>query len=215
VKENPMRRVTADFTNEQPPRRSRFLQAIGIFYFWMTGWRMTTTLPANPKMVLIAAPHTSNWDGWILIMASWIARVELNWMIKAEAVRWPLGWFIKWAGGVPIQRDASYNVVSSSAQKLKEADSMLLLVAPEGTRKKANYWKTGFYWIAHQADVPMLCARMDYGTKTVSFTGPYHPTGNIEADIEKIWDDYRDIVALHPEKFSDMRLREKDKARFK
>ncbi len=209
-----MRRVTADFTIDRPPRRSRILQAIGIFYFWLAGWRMTSHFPSTPKMLVIAGPHTSNWDGWHVIVASWIARVDLKWMVKAEAIRWPFGWFIKWAGGVPIQRDASYNVVAQSARQLKEADDMLLLVAPEGTRKKSDYWKTGFYWIAHQADVPMLCARMDYGTKTISFTGPYHPTGNIEADIEKIWADFRAVSALHPEKVSDMRLREKDKTRF-
>ncbi len=210
-----MRRVTAEFDNQRPPRRSIVLSWIGQFYLWIRGWKMTTTLPADPKLVMVAAPHTSNWDGWILIMAIWVARANLTWMIKDEAAKIPLiGHFIKWMGGVGINRKSSHNIVGASVEQLQQADEMMLLVAPEGTRKKSDHWKTGFYWIAYNANVPMLCARMDYSTKTISFTGPYQATGNLEADMEKIWADYRPIGALHPEKVSDMRLRDRDKKRF-
>lgn len=211
-----MRRVTAELDNQRPPRRGRLLKWFAVLYFWLAGWKLKGTLPPNPRMLIIGAPHTSNWDGWNVIMASWIARVELKWMIKAEFLRWPLiGRFLRWAGAVPIRRDSSHNVVAQSAEQLRTNDELLLLVAPEGTRRKTDHWKTGFYWIAHQADVPMLCALMDYGTKTIKFTGPYHPTGDIEADIEKIWNDYRRVKPLHPEKLSDMRLRPRDRQRFR
>lgn len=202
-----MRRVTATFDNQQKPQTSRILAWIARIYLWLAGWRLDGPFPGYDKMLLIASPHTSNWDGWNLIMGSWVARVPLKWMVKEEAIKGPFGWFVTATGGVPINRRTSVNMVDQAAQKLKEADRMILLVAPEGTRRKSDHWKTGFYWIAHNAGVPLVAARMDYKRKVMDFIGPFETTGDIEADIQPIWETYSEVTALHPEKVSDHYLR--------
>ncbi|MFW5748338.1 MAG: 1-acyl-sn-glycerol-3-phosphate acyltransferase [Chloroflexota bacterium] len=208
-----MQRVTANLEIHRAPHQPRWLAWFGRLYFWLTGWKIEGIVPDTPRMVIIAFPHTSNWDGWNLVVTSWIVRADLRWVVKEEFMRWPFRWFIRATGGLPIKRDGSQNVVDQAARMLRDSEHMLLLISPEGTRKKTDHWKTGFYWIAHKAEVPMLAARMDYGTKTISFTGPFEATGDIEADIQPIWDAYRDIKALHPEKMGEMVLRTKDKNR--
>ena len=205
-----MRRVTAEFVNKRPPRRSILLKWFGIFYFWLTGWKLKGVMPDDPRLLIIAAPHTSNWDGWNLIITSWIAQVNLRWVVKEEFTKGVTGPFVKWTGGLGIKRDKSRHLVDQIAGIITEADDLLLLIAPEGTRKKTDHWRTGFYWIAHKADVPMIASRMDYSTKTISFTGPFYATGDIETDIQPIFATYEEVSGLHPEREGDKRIALKD-----
>ena len=173
------------------------------------GWRIIGITPNEPKMVVVAGPHTANMDGFLLVMTAWYLRVKLQWMVKAEILRPPLGWLVRWGGGVPIDRSSRHNTVAQAVQAFAERDKFVLVVAPEGTRSRSDHWKTGFYWIAHEAQVPLYMARMDYGRKVVEIKdGLLHTTGDIEADMERIWDVYRPIVARFPEKVSEMRLRD-------
>jgi 1-acyl-sn-glycerol-3-phosphate acyltransferase len=121
---------------------------------------------------------------------------------------WLLGPIVKALGGVSIDRRASFNAVEQAVQKFKERDDIWLVVAPEGTRRKTDHWKTGFYWIAHDAGVPIMMATVDYESKVIHLIEPLlYPTGDLEADMEKIWAEYRIARGRHPERAGDMRLR--------
>jgi 1-acyl-sn-glycerol-3-phosphate acyltransferase len=137
--------------------------------------------------VLIAAPHTSNWDLPYTLMVAFVLRLNLYWMGKQSLFRWPFGPVMRWLGGIAVDRSKSTNLVAASAQAIRNAKGPLqLTVPPEGTRSKTRYWKTGFYYIALEAQVPIVMAYMDYGRK-VSGLGPvFHPTGDIDKDMAAI-----------------------------
>lgn len=204
--------VLANLNNEYQYRTNRFLSWIGQFYLRLRGWEIAGHIPNEPKLLIIAAPHTSNWDGWNLIMISWAIRIRCRWMVKKEFTQVPLvGWFIRLTGGIPINRQASHNAVKGTVDAFKSNEHLVLIVAPEGTRSKTDHWKTGFYWIAQEADVPMLAARMDYKRKVVDFIVPEPIVGDLEKDIEVIWDIYRPPTeGLYPENQSDFKLRPRD-----
>ena len=129
-----------------------------------TGWTLAGSLPADqPKCVLIAAPHTSNWDLPYTLMVAFALRLDIHWMGKRQLFRGPLGLLMRWLGGIAVNREQASNLVAASAQALREADGAVqLVVPPEGTRSKTRHWKTGFYWIAREAGVPIVMAYMDY-----------------------------------------------------
>lgn len=192
----------------RPREVNIILHFIGRFYFWLRGWKVTGEIPSDPKMIVVAGPHTANMDGILLILTSWVVRVRLYWITKVEVTRAPvIGWLARAAGGVGIDRSRSFNTVTQVAEEFESRERLLLAVAPEGTRKKLDHWKTGFYWMAHKTGVRILCGRLDYKLKVVDLAQPITTSGDIEEDMEKIFDLYRGVNALHPEKVNDMRLR--------
>lgn len=198
--------------NSPNPRRKPevniLLHLLGRFIFWVTGWRAIGHVPENPKMIIVAGPHTSNVDGAIMVFTSWVVRVRLKWMVKIELTRGPLGWLIKALGGVPVDRSASRNLVDQIVQEFAARDDILLAIAPEGTRRKSDHWKTGFYWMAVKAEVPIMLGKLDYKHRTIDLSAPLlHPTGDIDADMAWIWAEYEGVTARFPEKVNDMRLR--------
>ena len=170
-------------------------------YLDLCGWKIRGDWPADPKAVIVAAPHTSNWDGIYMIAAAAYFRVKLGWMGKKSLTTGPLGFIVKWLGCVPIDRSGSNNMVSSMAEAFAARDEMLLLVPPEGTRGLVREWKSGFYHIARVAGVPLIIAVMDYGTRTIRIATVFHPTGDAEADIPAIQAYYKGAVGLHRENF--------------
>jgi len=178
------------------------------FYMWITGWKVVGHLPADKKFIVTAAPHTANQDGWMMVMTAWTLRVRLQWLVKAELTRGPIGFFVRAAGGIGIDRKASYNTVEQVVQQFNNSENLFLAVAPEGTRRKLDHWKTGFYWMANGANVPIYMGRLDYSRKVVDVSHPpVHTTGDIDKDMQIIFDAYADIGGKHPEKVSDMRIR--------
>ncbi len=152
------------------------------------GWKLEGELPSGAsKAVLIAAPHTSNWDLPYTLMVAFGLRLNIYWMGKASIFRWPFGPVMRWLGGIPVRRETSNNLVAASAAAIQAADGPLqLVVPPEGTRGKTRHWKTGFYYIALQAQVPIVLAYMDY-ERRISGLGPvFQPTGDVEADMASI-----------------------------
>ncbi len=169
----------------------------------LNGWTVQGELPANtPKCVLIAAPHTSNWDLPYTLMVAYSLRLNIYWMGKQSLFRWPFGALMRWLGGLAVDRSKSANLVSASAAALVAADGCLqLVVPPEGTRGKTRHWKTGFYFIALEAKVPIVLAFMDYKRK-VSGLGPvFLPTGDIEADMAEIKRFYAGIKGRNANQF--------------
>lgn len=164
------------------------LRALSIGFLKLTGWRIEGELPAEAtRSVLIAAPHTSNWDLPYTLMVAFALNLNVYWMGKQSIFRPPFRGLMKWLGGIPVNREQSTNLVAASAQAIREASgSLQLIVPPEGTRSKTRYWKTGFYYIALGAGVPIVMAYMDYATKRSGLGPIFMPTGNIEADMSAI-----------------------------
>ena len=164
------------------------LRALSVGFLKLAGWRIQGTLPPGAeKSVLIAAPHTSNWDLPYTLMVAFSLRLTVYWMGKEQIFRFPFRGLMMWLGGIPVQREKSNNLVAASVEAIKAASGPLqLVVPPEGTRSKTRYWKTGFYHIAVGAQVPIVMAYMDY-EKKISGLGPvFEPTGNIEVDMAQI-----------------------------
>lgn len=164
------------------------LRVLSIGFLKLAGWRVEGSLPPGVgKCVLIAAPHTSNWDLPYTLMVAFELRLHVFWMGKASIFSPPFRGVMMWLGGIPVDRERSTNVVAASVDAINNAaHAIQLVVPPEGTRSKARYWKTGFYYIALGAKVPIVMAYMDYQRK-VSGLGPLLlPTGDIEADMKII-----------------------------
>lgn len=170
-------------------------------YLRLTGWRVCGDWPDLGKAVLVAAPHTSNWDGVNMLATAGFYRVKLRWMGKKSLTQGPFGWLIKWLGCVPIDRSAANDVVRAMADAFAAEERMILAVPPEGTRSAVREWKTGFYHIARAAGVPLILSVLDYGSKTVRLAAVITPSGNYEADLPIIQSHYANAVGRHPEKF--------------
>lgn len=170
------------------PVVNTLLRGFSVSFLKLAGWRIEGVLPANAaKSVLIAAPHTSNWDLPYTLMVAFVLRLNIHWMGKASLFRFPLGALMHWLGGIPVARDASANLVAASAAAINAAAGPLqLVVSPEGTRSKTRYWRTGFYYIALEAKVPIVMAYMDYAQKRSGLGPPLTPTGDIEADMQTV-----------------------------
>lgn len=179
----------------------------------LSGWRCSRPLPDVPKVIITAAPHTSNWDYPMALFAAYEQRRRLRVTTKKELFFFPLNLILRALGCIPIDRNASHNIVEQIAARLKEADRMAIIFTPEGTRGYTEYWKTGFYWAALEADVPIACATINYRDKCVYFELVFMPTGDLEADFEKIravQEQYG--YGLHPDKTSKLALKPHDPA---
>jgi 1-acyl-sn-glycerol-3-phosphate acyltransferase len=152
--------------------------------------------------VLIAAPHTSNWDLPYTLMTAFVLRLHPYWMGKASIFKPPFGPLMRWLGGIAVDRAQSNNLVAASVEALKAADGPVqLIVPPEGTRSKVTRWKTGFYYIAVGAQVPVLLAYMDYAEKRAGLGPVFMPTGDVDRDMEAIKAFYAPFKGKHPRQF--------------
>ena len=165
------------------------------------GWRLTGAVPDIPKYVIIGAPHTSNWDFVLALLMALSFKLKINFMMKDEMFRPPFGWFFKALGGIPINRRSSNRVVDQMIERFKERERLALVITPEGTRARVPAWKTGFYHIAHGAGVPIVTGFADYERKVCGIGPVVVPTGDIEADMEKLRAFYGGIRGRHPEQF--------------
>ncbi len=170
----------------------------------LQGWQVQGSLPPEAtKAVLIAAPHTSNWDLPYTLMVAFCLRLRIHWLGKASLFRGVFGPVMRWLGGIPVDRSKSNNLVAAAAAVIVAAQgSLQLVIPPEGTRGKTRHWKTGFYFIALQAQVPIVLAYMDYSRK-VSGLGPvFVPTGDVEKDMAEIKRFYAGIRGRNEDQFS-------------
>ena len=170
------------------PVVNTLLRAFSRLTLRITGWKVEGALPVHAaKSVLIAAPHTSNWDLPYTLMVAFALRLNPYWMGKHTIFKAPFGPIMRWLGGIAVNRDQANNLVAASAQAIREADGPVqLIVPPEGTRSKTRCWKTGFYYIAQTAGVPIVMAYMDYAAKRSGLGPLFQPTGDVEADMAAI-----------------------------
>jgi 1-acyl-sn-glycerol-3-phosphate acyltransferase len=170
------------------PVVNTLLRGFSVAFLRLTGWKVEGALPPEAaKSVFIAAPHTSNWDLPYTLMVAFALRLNPSWIGKHIILKAPFGGIMQWLGGIPGTREQSNNLVAASADAIRAADGPVqLIVPPEGTRSKTRYWKTGFYYIALGAQVPIVMAYMDYSTKRSGLGPLFQPTGNMEADMASI-----------------------------
>lgn len=176
------------------------MNAILRLMFRISGWKIVGVLPDLKKYVVAVAPHTSWWDFLIGIMARSALRITgAKFLGKKELFDGPFGWFFRWMGGVGVDRFSSHDVVSQVVDEINKHDRFILGLAPEGTRKKVEKLRTGFYYIAKGAGIPIVPVGFDFSTKSVLIGQMLNPTGNLEADLAILMAFYRKIKGKIPE----------------
>jgi 1-acyl-sn-glycerol-3-phosphate acyltransferase len=179
------------------------LRWLSIGFLRLTGWTVVGKLPANAaKSVLIAAPHTSNWDLPYTLMVAFSLRLNVYWIGKASIFKPPFRGVMMWLGGIPVDRSQSNNLVAASTTAILQATGPLqLIVPPEGTRSGTRYWKTGFYYIARGAGVPIVMAYLDYDKKVGGLGPIFQTTGDIELDMAAIKAFYAGVAGKNADQF--------------
>ncbi|PHS17638.1 MAG: glycerol acyltransferase [Kangiella sp.] len=170
------------------------LWLISKLFLWVTGWKVVDEdIKNHKKFVMIAAPHTSNWDLPYMLAICFVLKVQPYWMGKSQIFKFPFKGMMKWMGGIPIDRSKANNVVEATAEIMKQSEELIVTIPPEGTRSKVRYWKTGFYHIANLSNVPIVLGFLDYKNKEGGIGGMIQPTGNLEDDMVKIKAFYQPI----------------------
>lgn len=178
------------------------MKLIKFIFNKILGWRVENVLPEVEKCVIAVAPHTSNWDFIIGKLAySSIGRTA-NFLIKKEWFVFPFNLFFKSVGGIPVERSKKSSMTETLAAQFDKHNQLRLAITPEGTRKRVEEWKKGFYFIALKANVPILLVGLDYKCKAAIFLDYFTPTGDFDTDIVKIKSYYKGIHARHPENFA-------------
>ena len=172
------------------------------------GWMVHADYPDAKKYVVIAAPHTSNWDFPLGILAAWAMKLDIHWMGKHALFHWPWGWFFRALGGTPVYREQNLNLSQQMTELFARSERLVLALAPEGTRRKTDHWKTGFYYIARVANVPIVLGYLDHGHKQVGIGGAFYPGNDIETDFKQIRQFYKDRRGKIPENESLIEVRQ-------
>jgi 1-acyl-sn-glycerol-3-phosphate acyltransferase len=180
------------------PILSRIYHHLATLIMRLAGWRVDGTLPDIPKYVLIGAPHTSNWDFILFLGVIFTLKANVRFMGKAELFRFPIGWFFRYCGGVPVDRKKSTGLVEQMVQACLAAERFILVIAPEGTRHHVAEWKRGFYHIAKSAGIPIVMAVVDGRHKTVRIGQVFHATEDMEADMKTIVGFFDGVVGINP-----------------
>ena len=180
---------------------------LSLFVLKCTGWKTEGTRPDLDRYVVIAAPHTSNWDFIYTLCLAFIYRISPQIMMKDAWFRWPLGPLFRWLGALPIDRSRSRNVVAQCIEAFRQRPRMVLVVPPSGTRQRVQYWKTGFYHIASGAGVPIALGFLDYERKVGGFGPLFYPTGDMERDMAAIQEFYSPISGKYPKQESSILVR--------
>ncbi len=173
------------------------------------GWEIHANFPDVKKYVIIAAPHTSNWDFPLGIMAVKAVKLDVHWIGKHTIFHWPFGWFFRTLGGIPVDREHSLHLIQQIADLFENSEHLVFALAPEGTRSKTDHWKTGFYHIARTANVPIALGYLDFGKKQVGVHSTFYPGDDIEADFKVIREYYKNKHGKNPENESLIQLQHK------
>ena len=170
-----------------------------LFFFNLSGWKIVGSLPHEKKYICAVAPHTSNWDVVIGMAARSILRInKAKFLGKSQLFRAPAGWFFRAVGGIPVYRDKSHDMVEQVSSIIKNSDKFILAIAPEGTRKKVTKLKTGFWYIAKAANIPVVPVGLDYKKREVVIGPPLYAT-DLNNDMDTLWNFYKNITGKNPE----------------
>ncbi|MCR8924237.1 lysophospholipid acyltransferase family protein [Dasania sp. GY-MA-18] len=175
------------------------LTAISKILLRLLGWRIEGQFPTAPKFVLVGAPHTSNWDFMLMLLVVFAVRADVHWMGKDSLFPKPFDGFMRWLGGIAVDRSKANNTVEQMIAHYQANDELIVIMTPEGTRSKVSVWKTGFYHIAKGAEVPIVLGYIDGAKKVVGLGKVFTPAGDLEQDMAAIKAFYADKQGLRPE----------------
>lgn len=197
----------ADYRSSDYPL---FMSWIGKLIFKLLDWKAEgeENLPDLPRYVIVGAHHTSNIDGLVMVTMAMIWRLRLNWLGKHTLFRAPYGWLMRLCGGLPVNRGTTKNAVEQVVEIFSQHDKIVLVIAPEGTRKQVTHWKTGFYYIALGAKVPIVLGYIDYKRRACGVGPTIYPSGDIEADMATIREFYKDVTPRHLSRKGEVALQE-------
>lgn len=176
------------------------------------GWKVASEQDKHTKYILIGAPHTSNWDFPLTLLALWALNVKFSWVAKHTIFFGPFDYLFRKMGGIPVNRKVRSAFLKSMVKSFNETDELRLAIAPEGTRGKTDHWKAGFYNIAIKAEIDICLGYIDYPSKTVGLGPLLKPSGNVVTDFDKIRDFYQDKTGKFPENQSTIKLRDREAA---
>lgn len=183
----------------KPNWLSEIVRRFSVFVFTINGWKAVEETPAPRKCVIIAAPHTSNWDFLYFFGLTNKLDIKSYWIGKDTLFKWPWGDMMRRMGGIPVDRSKSNNMVDAMVAEFDKRDDFILTIPPEGTRGSVRQWRTGFYYIALKAKVPIVIGMMDYGKKTGGLGAAFVPTGDYKKDMAMISEYYKSVTPKHPE----------------
>lgn len=200
-----MSKKTARISESQIPERlrgsrSRILRKIGRFGINISGWTIKGNVPDEERIVLIAAPHTSNWDFVLAMLVIFGLNIKLRWLGKHSIFKPGFKIFFEWLGGIPVYRDNPSTLIESIVDIVKKEKSIVIAMTPEGTRKKVKRWKTGFLRIAKQTQSKILLISIDATTKSIEIGKIFNPTGDNEEDLAFIQKYYSSFRGINPQK---------------
>ena len=199
---------------ERSPPPARGIRCrVAAVALWLGRWTAVGGPPPLPKFVVVAAPHTAWMDGFWMLAFAWRWGMSIDFLVKRSATRGPLGWIVPRVGGIAVDRSSPQGLVGELAREFGKRDRLVLSVPPEGTRARGEYWRSGFYWIAKEANVPVCLSYLDYGRRRGGFGPCVVPSDSssstsIRADMDRVRAFYRDVRGKYPERFTPPRLRE-------
>lgn len=176
------------------------LSALSSLILRLFGWTLTGRYPHEiKKMVVIVIPHTSNWDFPLGPLSRRVMKAKIKFVGKASLFRFPLGPILRWFGGIPVDRSKNTNFVDAMVKVYQQHESLAIMLAPEGTRRKVEKLKTGFYYIALNAGIPILLVKFDYGPKIIDYGEVFWPTGDIDADMAYLKEYFKGVKGKYPD----------------
>lgn len=185
-----------------PRRGNRFSAWAGRCLMRIAGWRFDGTLPNEPRLLFVVAPHTSNWDFAVGVAGMFALGLRATFLGKDSLFRWPLGPLMRWLGGFPVDRSTSHNVVEQTVMHIRRTDRIALALSPEGTRRKLGDWRTGFHYVARGADIPIVPVALDYSIRTIRFFEARAASASADADLAVLGELYDARMARHPTQYS-------------
>lgn len=177
------------------------LQAFGRVGLRLARWRIADSVPREPKFVAIVAPHTSNWDFVVGVLTMFALDLRIYWFGKDTLFRWPLGVLLRALGGRPVRRSTAEGVVAEVSAAVRAHERFILALAPEGTRRRVDRWRTGFYRIAESAQVPIVPVWLDWSRREIGIGAPLWTNGDLETQLRDLQANYRVEMARHPRGF--------------
>lgn len=187
-----------------------FTQRLARAILRLLGWSITGAPPSAPPYLLIGAPHTSNWDFPLAMLAMPAIGFRFRWVGKHTLFRWPMGVVMRALGGIALDRAGSRGFVAQLVALYQAEANLVIAIAPEGTRSHTDHWRSGFYHVARGAGIPVVMGYLDYARREMGISAPFKLSGDVDADMRVIRDFYADIQGKHPAAHGPVRLREKD-----
>lgn len=189
-----MRPVVQELPPNAPRLGNALSRAFGRTLLRLGGWRVEGTFPDVPHLVIIVAPHSSAWDAFWGVAGMLALGAHISFVAKTEAFRGPLGWLLRRIGGIPVDRSRAHGIVEQAVAQLRQERPVWFLLAPEGTRRRVEHWKTGFWHIARSAGVPVLCAHFHYPDRRMGLGPLFVPSEDVDADMAWVRGHYRPYI---------------------